>query len=95
MNRAQARIIVDGRVQGVFYRHSTRQTARSLEISGWVKNLPDGSVEILADGPEHAVKKLIEWCHKGPPNAVVNNVSVEWETDYNGKGTTDGVFQIL
>jgi acylphosphatase len=95
MKRAQARLIVAGRVQGVFYRHSTRQTARELGLSGWVKNLPDGSVEIFADGPESEVQKLIEWCHKGPANAVVNNVSVEWQNDDKSEGTADGVFQIL
>jgi acylphosphatase len=95
MKRLQARLIVAGRVQGVFYRHSTRQAARDLGLSGWVKNLEDGSVEIFADGPESAVKKLIEWCHKGPPNAVVNNVSVEWENDGTFQATTDGVFEIV
>ena len=59
-------IIVSGKVQGVFYRASTLEQANELGIKGWVRNLPDRSVEIFAYGDEVSVNDLIKWCHKGP-----------------------------
>ena len=70
------RIIVSGRVQGVFFRQSTREQAIALQITGWVRNLADGTVEIMATGDEKKLEQLILWCHQGPPRAVVNNVLV-------------------
>ena len=70
------RIIVSGRVQGVFFRQSTRELAMALQIKGWVRNLADGTVEIMATGDEKKLEQLIRWCHQGPPRAVVNNVLV-------------------
>lgn len=67
-------IIVHGRVQGVFYRNWTVDTARSLGVAGWVRNLPDGTVEALAEGPEDAVARLIEAMHEGPPHAAPTHV---------------------
>jgi len=75
----QAHIVVHGKVQGVWYRASTQEVARSLGLRGWVRNLPSGEVEILAQGDEEAIKQLIRWCHQGPPAAKVGNVEVEWE----------------
>ncbi len=69
--------LISGRVQGVWYRASTRQEAIRLGLSGWVKNLPDGRVELVAEGPAQAVDALIKWCHKGPPYAAVDKVDVE------------------
>jgi len=69
---------ITGRVQGVFYRQSTRQEAQTLGLLGWVRNLADGSVEALVAGSEPAVKALIDWCQGGPPSAVVDNVEVKW-----------------
>lgn len=71
------RIRVTGRVQGVWYRGWTVDQARSLELDGWVCNRGDGSVEILAEGPEEAIAELVRRCHDGPPAARVETVEVE------------------
>lgn len=70
-------IIVDGIVQGVYYRQSTKAKATELNITGEVKNKKDGSVQIIATGTTTQLKKLIEWCSKGPERAIVTNVKVE------------------
>ena len=71
------RIIVSGRVQGVFYRGWTVETARELGLDGWVRNRRDGRVAILVRGGEQAVQALIERCRSGPPAASVDEISVE------------------
>lgn len=71
------RLIVSGRVQGVFYRQWTVNEARALGLAGWVRNLRSGEVELLASGPEEAVRELIRKCHEGPPAAAVETVRVE------------------
>ena len=68
---------VTGRVQGVFFRASTREQARRLGLSGHARNLPDGAVEVLACGPEQAVAVLHEWLWVGPPAARVESVECE------------------
>lgn len=75
----RARMIVHGRVQGVYYRASARDYARHLNLNGWVRNCPDGSVEIIAEGERMQLERLIAWCHKGPPAAVVTRIEVEWQ----------------
>lgn len=74
------RCLVSGRVQGVFFRASTRNEAESLGVDGWASNLSDGRVEVVAHGSESAVKALCDWLHEGPPAARVEDVSCE-ETD--------------
>ncbi len=69
-----------GRVQGVFYRAEAQEKAQELGLKGWVKNLPDGSVEALAQGPEDSLREFIEWCKKGPAQANVTNIEVEFTT---------------
>ncbi|MDP3509899.1 MAG: acylphosphatase [Candidatus Melainabacteria bacterium] len=69
---------ITGRVQGVFYRHSTKQEAQQLGLCGWVRNQADGTVEVLAAGPEAALNLLIAWCKQGPPSAIVDRVEVKW-----------------
>lgn len=69
------RIEVSGTVQGVFYRASTQRKARSLNLTGWVMNRPDGSVELEAQGDELSLKSLAKWCHEGPADAEVDRVS--------------------
>jgi len=69
-------IAVTGKVQGVFYRQSTLEKAHELGIKGFVKNLPDGSVYIVAEGTEDNIDRLIEWCKRGPKRAVVANIVV-------------------
>jgi acylphosphatase len=71
-------IMVKGLVQGVFFRANTRKVARSLALTGWVRNLPDGSVEILAEGSQKDVEDLVRWCHMGPSFARVDNVDINW-----------------
>jgi len=68
---------VSGRVQGVFYRASTRERALALGLRGYARNLPDGSVEVLACGPEAAVRELEAWLWEGPPLARVTQVRCE------------------
>lgn len=68
------RIIISGKVQGVFYRQSTKEKAIQLGIKGYVKNLPDETVEVVANGDR--VNELIDWCRKGPEDAVVTDVKV-------------------
>ena len=71
------RAIVSGRVQGVSYRASTADKARQLGLAGWVRNLADGSVELVAEGPPEVVACVVSWGHPGPPAARVDSVSVE------------------
>lgn len=70
-------ISVKGKVQGVFYRQSTKETATRLGITGEVKNLANGDVHILATGTEEQLKSLIAWCHQGPARANVAEIIVE------------------
>ncbi|MEP7375038.1 MAG: acylphosphatase [Chitinophagaceae bacterium] len=70
-------IVVDGLVQGVFYRQSTKAKAIELGINGEIKNKPDGTVHIIATGTEAQLSQLIEWCNKGPEMAIVTKVKVE------------------
>lgn len=69
--------VVNGSVQGVFFRQSCRQAARSLGLLGWVRNRPDGSVEVWAQGSRPAVDALIDWLWDGPPHAHVSGVESE------------------
>ncbi|MFQ6117721.1 MAG: acylphosphatase [Candidatus Bipolaricaulia bacterium] len=82
--KRRAHLLISGRVQGVFYRANTRDEARRLGLTGWVRNLPDGRVEAVVEGVEERIKELIDWCHQGPPGALVRGVEVGWE-DYQGE----------
>ena len=77
MKRAHVRIY--GKVQGVWFRAHTKEMAEKLDIKGWVRNVPDGSVEAVFEGDDEKVEKIIEWCHRGPPLARVERVEVEYE----------------
>ncbi len=78
----RVRLQVSGRVQGVYFRMFTQKKARQLEIKGFVRNLPDGRVEIIAEADHSSVEQLIQWCHKGPITARVDQVDIiELETD--------------
>ena len=82
----RVRLIIQGRVQGVWFRDSTRRQAIGLGVCGWAKNRPDGTVEVLAEGPEEQVKKLIAWCHQGPSHARVTRVdetAEPWQGDFD------------
>ena len=69
-------IVVSGKVQGVFFRASIQKMAEQLGIVGFAKNLPDGRVEIVANGKQSKIEQLVAWCHKGPPMARVKNVTI-------------------
>ncbi len=69
-------VLVSGKVQGVWFRESTREAAERFGVSGWVRNLPDGRVEVMAAGPPDAVDRLVQWCHHGPSKARVDAVEV-------------------
>ncbi len=71
------RCVVSGRVQGVWFRASTREEALKLGLTGWVRNLPQGQVEVLACGPEDKIQVLHKWLHQGPRLADVKEVSYE------------------
>jgi len=77
LERAQVRI--SGQVQGVFFRDSTRQKAEELNLAGWVKNLPDGRVEAVFEGPPDGVKEMLRWCEEGPKQATVENIDTDIE----------------
>ena len=73
----RTRAFVSGRVQGVFYRATTVRKAKNIgNLTGWAKNLPDGRVEVLCEGPEKNVKALLDWLNSGPPMANVTDVAV-------------------
>ena len=67
-------LVIEGRVQGVGYRYSTKMKAESLGIRGSVQNLIDGSVFVTAQGEKGAVDNFVRWCYKGPPGAIVRNI---------------------
>jgi acylphosphatase len=77
--RVRAHVHVTGKVQGVYYRANTRDAAREQGVDGWVRNLDDGRVEGVFEGPESDVETLVEWCHDGSPRARVDEVAVEYE----------------
>ncbi len=80
MDTKRWHFLVSGRVQGVYYRASTEQKATSLGITGFARNLPDGRVEIVAEGPEHQLDQLKTWCAEGPPDARVDSVDITAKT---------------
>lgn len=90
MAQKRVHLWIEGLVQGVSFRYYTRQRAGQLGLTGWVKNLPDGRVEIIAEGEEGALQLLVDWCHHGPPSAEVTGVKVEWEP-YRGKFSRFGI----
>jgi acylphosphatase len=75
--RLARRAVVIGRVQGVWFRDSTRRRAQALGVAGWARNCADGSVEVWAEGPPEAVDGLLRYCRAGPPGASVQEVRVE------------------
>lgn len=90
MEKVRAHVIVTGQVQGVYFRAHTREQALSLEVAGWVRNRPDGTVEGVFEGEKENVGKLIEWCREGPPRAGVSGVHVNWE-EYRGDFSSFGI----
>ena len=73
------RVLISGRVQGVFFRDTCRRLALESGVAGWVRNLPDGRVEAVFEGPDEEVRRLVDWVHNGPRWAVVDDVAVQSE----------------
>ncbi len=71
-------MLISGDVQGVFFRAKTEKMARELGVSGWVKNLPTGMVEVVAEGRKPLLDRLVEFCKKGPDGARVEEMTIEW-----------------
>lgn len=74
----RAHVFIEGRVQGVGFRHFTKKTAARHGVGGWVRNLSDGRVEAVFEGPEKKVEKVIDACREGPPISNVKDLDVEW-----------------
>lgn len=90
VKKLRAHVLIKGRVQGVFFRSEIRSQAYGLGLTGWVRNRWDGNVEAFFEGEDQKVRKMITWCHKGPPAAVVEDVEVKWE-EYKGEFTSFSV----
>lgn len=84
MTQKRVHLWISGYVQGVSFRYYTRREAALLGLAGWVRNLPDGRVEVVAEGAEGQLQELIDWCHHGPSQAGVSGVEVRWEP-YQGE----------
>jgi acylphosphatase len=82
----RCRVVVSGRVQGVWYRESCRQEANAAGVSGWVRNNADGTVEAVVEGESDAVARVVSWMRKGPRLAVVTGVDVRAEPPTGDKG---------
>jgi acylphosphatase len=80
MKKVRAHVRIEGRVQGVCFRMETQRAAKQRNLTGWVKNLPDGSVEAVFEGSDGDVRSMLTWCETGPPLARVNRVALEWES---------------
>jgi acylphosphatase len=84
LKKVRAHLLISGRVQGVAFRYYTVTNAQNLGIKGWVRNCWDGKVEVVMEGEEDKVKKLIDWCYQVPRSAIIEKVGVEWE-EYKGE----------
>lgn len=80
----RARILITGLVQGVFFRREITDLARNLGVTGWVRNIPDGSVEVICEGDKDKLDRVIQFCRVGPSGARVRNVDVDW-FDFRGE----------
>ncbi|MBW6507978.1 MAG: acylphosphatase [Desulfuromonadales bacterium] len=78
MTIVSAKVRISGRVQGVWFRQSTREKAAELGVTGWCRNCPDGSVEAIFQGEKQVVQRVIDWCREGPKMARVDHVDIEW-----------------
>ena len=84
MAKQRIHLFIKGRVQGVFFRQTTKVMAEKKNVTGWVKNLHDGRVEAVLEGNDMDVSEVVEWCHAGPVNAVVDDVEIITE-QYKGE----------
>ncbi len=84
MGKARSKVIVKGIVQGVNFRYYTHRQAVRLNLTGWVRNLPDGSVAAVFEGDDQDVEAMVQWCRQGPPSSRVMELVVQPE-DYKGE----------
>jgi len=77
-DKIRAKVLISGRVQGVWFRGTTRERAQALGLTGWVRNRWDGQVEAVFEGPRSQVQQMVAWCYKGPRLAQVDSVDLEW-----------------
>jgi acylphosphatase len=82
----RARVLVSGRVQGVWFRESCLEQASAAGVGGWIRNLDDGRVEAVLEGPAPAVERVVDWCRTGPRRARVTGVDVSVETPIGEQG---------
>ncbi len=82
----RAHAVIHGLVQGVYFRASTREEAVRVGVAGWVRNLPDGTVEAVFEGEKKKVEEIVAWCYRGPAGATVVKVDLTWEA-YRGEFT--------
>ena len=82
--KSRVHLFISGTVQGVFFRDSAKQVAQSMGITGYVRNMQDGRVELVAEGEKDSIDRLVQWCRKGPPSAIVVSVDIENE-HYKGE----------
>lgn len=80
MEVVRAYLTISGHVQGVNFRAYAREHARTIGVTGWVRNLDDGRVEAVFEGPKPAVQRLISYCYRGPNRARVERVEIEWQS---------------
>jgi acylphosphatase len=92
LDQVSRRFRITGLVQGVYFRHSTRLTAQGLALRGFARNLPDGSVEVVAHGSNDAVEKLRQWLHRGPAMARVEAVH---EIELTDAASAPATFDVL
>ncbi|NOJ27527.1 MAG: acylphosphatase [Nitrososphaera sp.] len=83
-DKVRAHVFVRGKVQGVYFRQNTQIVAKQHGVFGWVRNLDDGRVEAILEGVADKVSRVVEWCHKGPPAARVDDLQVSYEK-YTGE----------
>ncbi|MGB3728334.1 MAG: acylphosphatase [Thermodesulfobacteriota bacterium] len=78
MDKKRLHLIIQGKVQGVFFRASTKEKACELGLRGFVRNKEDGTVEVIAEGDKTQLQKLADWCHIGPDHSIVDRVQIDW-----------------
>lgn len=82
-DKVRAHVFIAGKVQGVYFRQNTMETAKKNGVAGWVRNLPDGRVEAVLEGEKAGVEKVVDWCRRGPPKAQVQEFELKFES-YTG-----------
>jgi len=82
--KTNVHVAISGRVQGVWFRASTKQKAEQLGLTGWVRNTAEGNVEAIFEGEEDLIKEMVDWCHRGPSSAQVKHVKVKNQELTNG-----------